>query len=358
MLKKNIGFIIGHLSHGGAEKQMYLLSKWIDKNKFNPIIICLSKESHPWGDRIKKLGLNIIYLPRLSSFDIIRVFRLVFCLYKYKIDLLVSYLHIANIYSWLARKIYFRKCSYVAQVRSRESEMGVFIRYLNIKAFNSAKLIITNSNLLIPFVEKYFQQPKEKIIFINNVIELENKLVRSIGDHINICIVAKDTYAKNIDLFIEFALKVISKFKNVHFNLVGRELEKKSRVFKLIPEDLKTFFTFHGEVDQINRIFEQNDIYISTSRSEGSPNVILEAMSYGLVVIATDVGGVRELVKHNKTGFLVNSGDAEALFRCFNKLLNGKNIYANMSRKSVGFIKDNFSINDTINRFETIFNKI
>jgi len=357
-MKKNIAFIIGHLTHGGAEKQLYLLSKWIDKNQFNPIVICLSNASHPWGPRIQKLGLNIIYIPRLSSFDITRVIKLAWYLYNYKIDLIVSYLHIANVYSWLARKIYFRQSVYIAQVRSKESGMSLLLKSLNILAFNSAKIIITNTSLLRPFVIDFFNQPKEKIITINNGIEIDGNKKKKINEIIRICTVGKDTDAKNIDLFIKIALNLVTDFQNIHFNLCGRGLGKNSRVYDMVPKKYKSFFTFHDEIDQIDVFYKNNDIYLSTSLSEGSPNAIMEAMSYGLPIVATDVGGVSELVKHKVTGFLVLPTNIEKLLNACQILVKNSDMRLKMSSRAKKLIKNNYSSEEMAKKFENIFNKV
>jgi glycosyltransferase involved in cell wall biosynthesis len=356
--KKNIAFIIGHLSHGGAEKQLFLVNKMIDKSLFNPIVICLSKTPAPWGNRIEKIGVKVVYLRRFSRFDFFRLIEIIICLYKYKIDLIVSYLHIANVYSWLARIFYHRKNSYIAQIRSKEDNMSIVLRYLNIKAFNSANVIITNTSLLKIFAQKYFKQNTKKIFVVNNGIEILDLKLRKARRKINLCIVGKDTHAKNIELFIKLALKLIPDFNNIHFNLCGKGLHKNSRLYKTIPSQNRHFFTFHGEVDNVNKYYLNNDIYISTSRSEGSPNAILEAMNNGLAVVATDVGGVRELIIHEKTGFLVKSGDLDALYLFCKILLKESKLRSRIRKNSEKHINKNYSVIKMIKSYENIFSML
>ncbi len=356
--KKNVAFVIGHLSHGGAEKQLYLLNKMIDKSSFNPIVICLSKTPVPWGNRIEEIGVKVVYLRRFSRFDFLRLIELTICLYRYEIDLIVSYLHIANVYSWLARILYLKKSSYIAQIRSREDNMSIVLRYLNIKAFNSADAIITNTSLLKTFSQKYFRQNIKKIFVINNGIEVEDLKVRKPRGKINLCTVGKDTNAKNIELFINLALKLIDNFNDIHFNLCGRGLHENSRLHKKIPSQCRHFFTFHGEIDNINKYYLSNDIYISTSRSEGSPNAILEAMNNGLTVIATNVGGVSELILHEKTGFLVNSEDLDAMYLHCKVLLKEPMLRLRIAKNSKSHVKKNYSLIKMIKSYENIFSSL
>ena len=64
-----------------------------------------------------------------------------------------------------------------------------------------------------------------------------------------------------------------------------------------------------------------SDVFVLSSRSEGFPVSVLEAMAAGLPVVATNVGGVAEAVEHGETGFLVPASDAEALARALERLV-------------------------------------
>ena len=123
--------------------------------------------------------------------------------------------------------------------------MNFLYRFLNIKALNSADAIITNSKLLIPFIDKYFKQSKEKIIAINNGIEFED-LISNVSKKgkINIGIIGKDTEEKNIDLFVSVALQLLNEHTNVNFHICGRGLGPFSRLSSNIPQHLMNYTKF------------------------------------------------------------------------------------------------------------------
>jgi glycosyltransferase involved in cell wall biosynthesis len=68
-----------------------------------------------------------------------------------------------------------------------------------------------------------------------------------------------------------------------------------------------------GQRNDVPLILAASDLFVLPSLSEGLPRSIMEAMASRLPVVATDVGGVGELVSHGSTGYLVPSEDAEAL---------------------------------------------
>jgi glycosyltransferase involved in cell wall biosynthesis len=87
------------------------------------------------------------------------------------------------------------------------------------------------------------------------------------------------------------------------------DLKRQAADLDLAPEVID----FRGGVKDVAKIYSEVDILVLTSDWEGSPNVVLEAMSSGIPVVSTRVGGVPDLVQHRVTGLLVESDDERAL---------------------------------------------
>jgi glycosyltransferase involved in cell wall biosynthesis len=70
-----------------------------------------------------------------------------------------------------------------------------------------------------------------------------------------------------------------------------------------------------GYKDDVSPYYEAADVFALSSYTEGSPNVLLEAMDAGVPIVATAVGGVGEMIRHGEQGWLVSSGDVQELAR-------------------------------------------
>ena len=98
--------------------------------------------------------------------------------------------------------------------------------------------------------------------------------------------------------------------------------------------------------------FKNSDIYISSSYSESLPDAVREGMLAGLPVIATDVGGTRELVKHGDTGYLIQPGDLADLEKYLVHLINDEQKRSYMGNKAKEFLQENFSNQNYARQFQ------
>jgi glycosyltransferase involved in cell wall biosynthesis len=120
---------------------------------------------------------------------------------------------------------------------------------------------------------------------------------------------------KGVDFFIEAAKLVLAKEPNFQFEIYGKDTEcglfgqsYTECLLKHTPEQIKTNICFKGAVpyEQISDILLDSCFAVFPSRWENWPNVCLEAMSLGCVVIGSKHGGMSEMIEHGVSGFLVD----------------------------------------------------
>jgi len=114
---------------------------------------------------------------------------------------------------------------------------------------------------------------------------------------------------------------------------------------------------FLGEVSakEIRDLFALSSVVVLPSYSEGMPRVILEAQAMKKPVVAYDCGGMPEAVLPNETGFLVKTGDVEALADRVNLLLKDHALRLRMGERGREFVSQRFSISALIQRHESFY---
>ena len=189
---------------------------------------------------------------------------------------------------------------------------------------------------------------KSKILEIPSAISSNwvNKNRLSISNNIKFLFVGRFERRKGIEE-INKAILNLSNFNiNSEFHFVG-SIPIKNRI-----KSNKIRVVYHGEIiDEQSKIsiYDNCDVLLCPSYSEGMPNVILEAMSRGLIIIATDVGAVNVLVS-SKNGILIKNPKHENILDAMKILLKTENeILLKMKKFSVNMVKSSFIWEKVIN---------
>lgn len=101
--------------------------------------------------------------------------------------------------------------------------------------------------------------------------------------------------------------------------------------------------TLAGHQHNVAPYYQAADVVAIPSYSEGSPNVLLEAMAWGVPVAATTVGGIPEMVKHGETALLVPPGKPELMASAIDLLLSNDNLAANLARQARALVESSYS---------------
>jgi glycosyltransferase involved in cell wall biosynthesis len=149
---------------------------------------------------------------------------------------------------------------------------------------------------------------------------------------------------------------------DVHLLICGAPVESNLasvKYFENLKEfvennDLEDSVHFLGWRSDIRDLYQQGNLYISTSYSESFPDAVREAMLASLPVIVTDVGGTNELVEDGGNGYLFEPGDLNHLTNCMIILLQNRELREQMGKKGEFIIETKFSTQVYARDFENM----
>ncbi|MDD5119805.1 MAG: glycosyltransferase family 4 protein [Candidatus Omnitrophica bacterium] len=124
--------------------------------------------------------------------------------------------------------------------------------------------------------------------------------------------------------FINIAAGIKKDLPNIKFIMVGDGLLHKDALLLLKKLNLEREFILTGWRHDVASILSALDVFVLTSLWEGLPIAVLEAMAARIPVVATDTGGIREVIENGRTGYLVAPADKPALQNRIKELLSNK----------------------------------
>ena len=329
MDKARVLFVISSLGRGGAEKQLHLLLKYLDRERFVPQVASLSTGG-PWAQRIRDLGVAVTEFPRRHGVELARLGGLTRLVRRTSPHVLQTFSPYDTAYGFPAG------CAgrVPVLIASRRTEgdqyagVGWTAGRLSRLLSRWADAIICNSD------EPRLQAPralKARHVIIPNGVEpmrpsrTRADVRRTLGlpeDAAVVGTVGRLVPAKNYPLMLQVAADVVATHPGTTFLLVGGgalETELRSRIHRL-GLDRKVWLT--GERDDVADLMAALDVFLLTSDREGMPNAIMEAMTSGLPCVVTDAGASAELVVHDETGYVCPRGDRAGLAASVRRLLD------------------------------------
>ena len=199
---------------------------------------------------------------------------------------------------------------------------------------------------------------QDKIITVSNGIEIDksDKLEKK-SDRKTILYVGRFEASKNVETIIKAMPAILAK-SNTSLVLVGggtgegglRDLVEKLGIKKNV------LFTGFAMEKKVKRFYKMADIFVTASAAENQPLAILEAISSGLPVVASGVGGIPEIVKNGVNGYLFNPNDSASLAKKVVKILSSKKLMTRMSKESLKIARKH-DINEVVIKMQSLYQK-
>jgi glycosyltransferase involved in cell wall biosynthesis len=160
---------------------------------------------------------------------------------------------------------------------------------------------------------------------------------------------------KNLQLLINSLKILVSEFgvRKAKVVIVGPDHGDMENVKKLaVALELKDKVIFTGVRRDIPNILSTFDVFAITSKCEGTPNAIIEAMAMGLPIASTNVGAISEMIKDN--GFLIDSFEPKVFTGKLHILFQNSRLRKKMGLRSIVLSKK-YDIKKTIKKYEKLF---
>ncbi|MCH7754212.1 glycosyltransferase family 4 protein, partial [candidate division KSB1 bacterium] len=166
------------------------------------------------------------------------------------------------------------------------------------------------------------------------------------------------TSLKGIDYLINGCKEVVNGFPNVVFFIVGDGPEMP--VLQKLTHDsgLEDHIIFTGFRKDRDLLLSQFDLFVLPSLTESLPTTILETLALKTPVIATDVGGVGEIIKHNETGLLISAGCSSKLAEAIIILLRDRKKATELAEAGFKLVQKEHNHNRMIEQISTLYSDL
>lgn len=255
--------------------------------------------------------------------------------------------------------------------------------YSNVEKFAAlfTDLIISQNYEDIDTAKKLGLCPPEKIAYLGNGVDIDRfkrdrldpihqtQLRKSLGipDTADLIIgtIGRLTRKKGCGYLIEATAKLLPQFPNLHTLVIGSEASgdpepiKAELMERISTLGIEKHVTFTGNRQDIPELLGLLDIFtLPTFTHEGLPRSIVEAMSMGLPVVATDIRGCREAVVHQETGLIVPPQDSEKLAEALGRLLSNPDLRQAYGKASRHRVESEYDENLVFHRLEGYYRKL
>lgn len=378
---KQILFVIGSLNRGGAEKHLCSLIQALAPKGFHIQLFILS-ETGSLVSEINHLDVkihsppNLVFLSSLPvivrSFilAIISIYRLTSALLREKPDIVHMFLPASYILGSTVG-FFFPK---IVKVMSRRSlnnyqNKNILLKYYERFLHNFTSYIFANSSeVKLNLIKEGVQEVKIRLI-PNGVKEFALRPEEKLKIRNSLCLEPNCFVFINVANLIEYkghmdllnALEIFSKQATTPFKLllVGRDDGEKLKQ----QEYAKSLGIFEsviwlGEQRSPRDFISIADVGILASHQEGMSNALLEKMSAALPVIATNVGGNIDLVKHAENGFLVTPGSPVEMSNAMVSFYQNKKLRNKLGKSAEKSANSDFNFDKMIKLYTTAYSEI
>lgn len=345
------------MGQGGAEKVVYQLCK--KEMGYVPIV---ASSGGFYVDELKKINVKHYIIPDLEQKNLVMMIKTLFTLLKIvnkeKVDIIHSHHRMAAFYSKVISLIIRRKRIYTAHNVFFDKKL--LLRFV----LKNSTIVAVGEGVKNNLVNFYKINSKDIVVIYNSIDPVvtgnQNQKLKKLNlqDKILIGNIGRLTQQKGIDVFIK-AISIVSKNnKNVIGVIIGDGEERENLIKLTKNEGISENICFLGYQSNVLDIIDQLKFVVLSSRWEGLPLTPLEVFSRKKTIIATNISGNNEIIKHGYNGLLFEKDDIQDLVaKILDIQINDKKLHILENNAYLDF-NNNYNFEAFIKKYNDIYIKI
>ena len=351
-------FVVRSLHVGGMEQMVIELATSLREAGYQ-VRFCTIEDPGQIAGQLLPVSIKLDALNKPPGLRLDYVYRLRTLLDAWRPDIIHSHNETGHFYASLANIGVFRntKLIHTKHGRGDPGDRKSVIR--NCLSSRLSDIVVAVSKDVANVCSEVENVPASKVRTIINGVGLDPylRLNRDGIDKGPIVFghVGRLTEVKNQKLIIDAFGKVHKQLPQTRLVIAGdgplrSELEQQARSLGIASS-----ITFLGYQSDIASVLSELDIFLLSSVSEGTPLVVIEAMAAGCPVIATDVGGLSEMIEDQQSGMLVPSGDAISLANRMLELASDKERRDRLGKRGREIAQARYSLHRMVREYREIY---
>ncbi len=361
-MKIRVCWIIPSLDEGGAEKQLCLLAKGIDRDRFEPLVITLTRSGPRKADLVNN-NIPVCEIDKRGKINPLAFIRLLKAIRRFSPHIVHTWLFSANSYGRFAA-LWAKVPIILGGERCVDSWKGASHGIIDRSLAKRSTGILTNSSAIADFYAARGID-RQKFHVIPNGVEAPSATSISRSEaaarmgvdprRFLVGAVGRLWLQKGHKDMIWAAEMLRVLHENTSLVIIGdgperQRLEHYSDQVRAAKE-----IRFAGHRNDVAQLLPHFDLFWNTSLFEGQSNSILEAMQASVPVVASDIPGNRDLIEHEVTGMLFPLSDAGALLKTSTRLIEDPILRRKLAGNAKQRVDNDFSVRKMVERHERLY---
>jgi len=363
----NRAIFISSLSGGGAERvAANTANAWVARGDKVTIITLapVSEDFYPLDSAVRRIGLNLLSSSNSSVSGVFANIRRVWCLRRelkmLKPDVLIGMETSANIIAVLANG--WMSCCVIVSERIYPPMSLVSSIWWPLRRW-----VYPHASVVLALTEESREWlirncPGSNVVVIPNAVQFPlpdgNSCIdpdQIIAENQRIILaVGRLVPQKGFDMLVKAFSQIAGSHSGWDLVILGEGKERKNLLSEISDMGLSNRIFLPGSAGNISQWYQRAEIFVMSSRFEGFPNTLTEAMAHRLAVISFDCDtGPRDLIRHEVDGLLVTPGDVSELASGLSLLIKDEVLLKRYAARAVE-VHDRFSMDRILNLWDEV----